>query len=386
MQLFNTLEQLKLPANQTIQYAHRGELNIMFVNPEATGGNFYKMILPFVMLKNTRVVNTAITGWSKYNPIKRFRNDDKSPISSVQILWADTIVFPFTNQPLAEFIEMAKTINPNTLVILHVDFDFIDLPKNHPLKDAFPPEKVDTIIQNILACDKVIVTNAKLAGHLITRLNEKGHEISRDKFGVQFLCVDEELMLDNVRLRPSKSEAFSLCVLAGDNQWSDIESCMPALIEAKKKHKNNLKISVFGVNKNKEGWNKIVKGLEYTPEGAVPIWKYYSKLADINPHVVLVPSDRSEFTMRSTDYKRFLDCALLGIPILTPKVNPFDVLIKHDENGYLYDNDAEFHAILDNLISQRYQPVKAGEAAKTYVEDNLSYNNDKLQRLINLLG
>ena len=386
MQLFNVLEGLKLPSYQANQYTFRSQLNVLFVNPEATGGNFYKMMLPYAVLRNTQIVSTAMTGWNKYNPVKRFRTEDKAPLHSIQIVWSDTIVLPFTNQPVHEFVEMAKTINPNTIVIMHVDFDFIDLPKTHPLKDAFGVDKVDVIINNIKACDKIIVSNAKLASHLIARLQEKGHEISRDKFGVQLLCADEELMLDGVRLKPSKDDVFTLCVLAGDNQWNDIEACIPALLEVKKKHKNNLKIVFFGINKNKEGWGKLVKGLEYIPEGAVPIWKYYAKLADINPHAVLVPSDCSEYTQRSTDYKRFIDCALLGLPIITPKTNPFDVLLKHNETGYLYQNDSELKTILDDLIANPKQPQQVGGSAKVYVEDHLSYNRDKIQRLINLLG
>lgn len=386
MQLFDVLESLKLSANQASQYVYRSKLNVLFVNPEATGGNFYKMMLPFEVLKTTSVVSTAITGWSKYNPIKRFRSDDKSPINSYQVVWSDTIVIPFTNQPLYEFMEMAKIINPNTLIHYHIDFDFIDLPKTHPLKDAFSKDKVDTIIKNIRAADKVVVTNAQLATHLITRIQEMGEEVSRDKFAVQLLCADEEVMLDGIRGTKPKDSVFNLCVLAGDNQWSDIEWCMPYLLEAKKKHKNNLKIIVFGVNKNKEGWNKIVKGLEYVPEGAVPIWKYYHKLADLNPNLVLVPSDLSEYTQRSADYKRFIDCGLLEIPIITPKCNPYDVLIKHGENGYLFENGKEFNEVLDKLIAEPNLAVQVGGAAKVYVEDNLTYNRDKLQRLINLLG
>lgn len=386
MQLFNVLDSLKLTAHQVSQYAHRSELNVLFVSPEATGANFYKMIVPYAILQNTSIVRTAITGWSKYNPIKRFRSDDKSPINSVQIVWSDTIVLPFTNQPIGDFVDMAKTINPNTMIVMHIDFDFIDLPKTHPLKDAFSLDKTTAIINNIKKVDKVIVTNNKLATYLITRLQEMGHDISRDKFGVQLLCYDEDLFLEGVNQKATKDDTFTVCVLAGDNQWSDIESCVPALIKAKKKYKNNLKILFFGINKNKEGWGKIVKGLEYTPEGAVPIWKYYHKLAELNPHLVLVPSDKSDYTLRSSDYKRFIDCAILGIPVITPKANPYDVLIKDKENGFLYDTDEDFCNILDTLIADPKLAIEAGGTAKVYAEDNLSYNRDKIQRLINLLG
>lgn len=381
------LETISLPVYQSQQYLQKGELNVLFVNPETTGANLYKMLLPYVVLKGTGVVHTAITGVERYNPTKRFRSDSRKPVNSLQVLWSDTIVIPFTNQDITEFMEMARTVNPNTKIVIHVDFDFIDLPQQHPLKDAFSQDKIDNVVKNILFADKVVVSNPALARHLLNRLPEMGHEIDRDKLGVQLLCVDPELMLDGVNLPKNKNnELFTLCVLAGDNHLADMKAAIPLLLEAKKKNRNTLKIVFFGVNKNKEPFPKMVKGLEYVPEGAVPIWKYYERLAEINPNAVFIPSDESEFSQRSNGYKRWLDASMLEIPVISPKTLPLEPLVKQNENGWLYSSEVEFHAIINNLIKHPEMCVSAGKAAKMMVDENFSYTNDKLQRLINLIG
>lgn len=387
MQLNQILDFLMEPNHQAQQYLLQSDLNVLFINPEATGANFYKIFVPFWVLKKAQPLSTAITGWTKFNPVKRFKNDSKTPIRSRQIVWADTIVIPFTNQPLKDFMEASRIVNPNTRILFHVDFDFIDIPEDHPLKEAFDTDSINNVIQNIMSCDTTVVSNPKLASHLITRLKELGHEADRDNFAVQLLCVDEETMLDGVQQPKSKDpDHFNLLVLANDNQISDMETISKALIKAKEKHGNYLKIIYFGANKNKPRFERAVKGLQYIPEGAVPVWKYYEKLAKINPNAVIIPSDRTEWSIRSTDYKRFLDCSLLKIPVLTPKVHPMDVLIENGQNGLFYESDNELLQHIDSLIGDRKLGASIGDAAYNFVENNFSYNRDKMQRIINLIG
>lgn len=387
MTLQQSLDNILYPYYQEQQYLYRSNLNVLFISPEATGGNYYRMIVPYWVLKKTGVVNTAITGWSKYNPAKRFRNEEKTPIRSKQILWADTIVFPFTNQPLKDFFEVCRTLNPNARLVYHVDFDFLEMPEKHPLKDAFTNKAVNDIIDNIVSADTTVVSNNLLATFLITKLQELGHEVDRSKFAVQILCYDDEVFLQNVDKPTDKDpEHFNLMVLAGDNQISDIKSVIDLLKEAKAKHGKTLKITFFGANKNKEGFSSMVKGLEYIPEKAVPIWNYYKKLAEINPDAVIIPSDQTEWTIRSHDYKRFIDCSILDFPTICPNCAPLNVIIKHGENGYLYNNRDEFHTVLDGLISDKALANTVGIAANDTAMQNFFYNKDKLQRLINLLG
>jgi hypothetical protein len=359
---------------------------VLFIHPEATGANFYKIFVPFWVLKQTNVVNTALSGWSKYNPIKRLRTDERFPIRSTQILWADTIVFPFTNQPLKEFYEAVKTINPNCRIVFHVDFDFLDMPQGHPLKDAFDDKSTVYALENAVYSDCAVVTNPLLATRLMTKAMELGYELNRERLAVQLLCYDDDVFMRNTSVNMDKSDLFNLVVLAGDNQILDVKATMPLIKEAKKKHGKSLKITFFGMNKNKEDFQKLVKGLEYVPEKAVPVWDYYATLNSLKADLVLIPNDGTEWSQRSHDYKRFVDCSMLNLPVITSNNAPFNVVMKDNETGFLYDTDAGFMKVLDTCIGDKNKLQEVGAAANSVVEQNFFYAQDKLQRLINLLG
>lgn len=385
------LEKLNNPAYENSQYVDNDTLHILFVNPEATGANFYKIFAPYQLLKYTKVVETALCGWRKYNPVKRFRNEDKVPISSNKIRWADSMVIPFTNDDITRFMQDCRLRqDPSRVglrIIYHIDFDFYNIPDKHPLKDAFTPEKVANVEKNLLFADSVICTSMPLLTSIVSRLRESGEEIPKDKFLCQFPTVDTDLFLgENKPITEKDKEYFNLVVIAGDNQILDLQPLIPMLKEVKKKHGKAVKVIIFGVNRNKNGFEKMVKGLEYIPVGAVPIWKYYSQLIELNPDLVVIPSDKSEFSLRSNDSKRWIDCAMLNIPTISPVESIADVRIEHGVNGYEYADGKKFLETIDELVADKSKAFEVGKVANDLCEKNFSYTTEKLQRLLNLLG
>ena len=80
------------------QFLKSGQFNILFVNPELTGNDFFKLIMPAWKLKQTEgVIATAFTSVLRYNPTKKYKNLDDYYISGRHIAWANSIVFPFSN-------------------------------------------------------------------------------------------------------------------------------------------------------------------------------------------------------------------------------------------------------------------------------------------------
>ena len=125
------------------QFLTRGyEKNILFVNPQLSKKHFYKMILPFFTLRlkdqNRTRVKTAITTISKYDPEGQLlggREVEVNEKTAKMYQWADFIVFPFTTQPLvSEVYAFIRKINPNAKIMYQIDFDYYNLPEQHPYK------------------------------------------------------------------------------------------------------------------------------------------------------------------------------------------------------------------------------------------------------------
>lgn len=383
--LQHKLNNLLIEPFNDAQFNQRNDWNILYVSCETSGANFYRILNPYNALPNTSVVSTALTYWMRYNPQKRFSIPEEHPaLTEKQLIWANTIVIPFITQPISEFVQEAKMINPEVIICYHVELDFINIPDKNPIKTFFSDEVQKTIIDNITIADKVIVTTPLLATYLLTYMQEVGIELDKKKLSVQLLLADSPLFLENVDMMPKDKAVFTLTVLATNWQMNDIDAVLPMLKNAKKKHGKALKIVFFGINKNADGFDKKMKGLEYIPEKPVPIWEYYKKLNEINSNAVLIPSDASEWTQRSADYKRFIDSSILKTPIITKNVAPYNLVATQNETSFLYDTEEQFLSLLDKLIADPAKAEAVGISANTLIIQNFSFTNDKLQKLIDL--
>ncbi len=388
-QLKQRLEALKQPGLQAAQYGYSGPLNYLFVEPELSGASFYKIVLPYYMLSSMTDMGAALTGWHPYHPIKRFQEREPVPLNSYHILWADTLILPFTLQDLTGFMEAVRTINQATRIVYHVDFDFTNVPHGTYLSYYVGHNQVRDVLGNILAADKVLTSSAPLASRLLTKMQEMGEEVTREKFGVQLLCMAPDVQMEGISQNQEqlKDDFFNLVVIAGDYQLHDLASSIPALRKMKEKHGERLKITLFGANKNRgiHEFKEMVGDLKFNYHGPVPIWSYFATLSSMAPDLVLIPCDFSDFSVVSMDYKRYLDAAMLGCPVAAPAIQVFQTIIKNGENGYLYSGLNELEPMLDQIISTP-KNIKVGQQVRDYAEANFSFNHDRLQRLINVMG
>ena len=86
--------------------------NVLFINPQLNGRHFYKYLLPYLCMYEYDAWATAVTGVDRYKPFKEYE-PIKIPLNSLQILWADVIVFPFTFDDLTESYNNLRKINAN---------------------------------------------------------------------------------------------------------------------------------------------------------------------------------------------------------------------------------------------------------------------------------
>ena len=127
--------------------------NVLFINPQLNGRHFYKYLMPYLCMYEYDAWATAITGIDKYKPIKEYESV-KIPLNSMQILWADYIVFPFTFDDLTESYKNLRKINPQVNIVFNVDFNYYELSKQHSLYNDFQDRNaIENIEKNIFYSD-----------------------------------------------------------------------------------------------------------------------------------------------------------------------------------------------------------------------------------------
>jgi hypothetical protein len=196
------------------QFTTRGtKKNILFVSPQLTSKHLYKFILPFFAFYN-KEIHPAITDLSKFDPFKQIV-DLSATLNQTEILWANYIVFPFTTQDLSKkygLYEAIREINPLAKIVFCVDFNYYEIPKEHPYSELFTFDNIkEQVEKNVLMSDLVLVTNIALHRYLIGKFTELNNEKYKLNTKVTFGCVpyliDEEIVLQNIEFESHKPEA-----------------------------------------------------------------------------------------------------------------------------------------------------------------------------------
>lgn len=198
------------------QFSRSGnEKNILFVAPQLTSKHLYKFILPFFSFYNENV-HTAITGLEKYNPFEQIVRLNTT-LNQQEILWANFIVFPFTTMDLSKqygLYEAIREVNPNCKIVFFIDFNFYNVPSDHPHKELFDfPNIIDSTERNILYSDICLTSNIQLRNYMIkkfTELSETKYSSIDDipvTFGAIPYLIDEEIVLQNIDFELYKPSA-----------------------------------------------------------------------------------------------------------------------------------------------------------------------------------
>ncbi len=155
----------------------RRQKNIVFVNPQLSNKHLYKMFLPvcwFNQIKDSNVA-TAITNISEFNTESQlFGEGEWKQLTDDMILWATSIVLPFTVQPLVmDLYARIRKINPKADIIYNVDFNFYELSEIHPFRYIFEEQTViDAVEDNMFHADTILVSSPPLQDYLFRVFEE----------------------------------------------------------------------------------------------------------------------------------------------------------------------------------------------------------------------
>ncbi len=212
---------IKNPAFFTQQFEQDAEKRILFVSPQLSGKSLYKAILPYFNLPalpnttNNVSVATAITSLDEYSlndqlisykllDIFSPENDDDNKYMMID--WATHIVFPFTLQPLHEIYAHIRTENPTCKVLFTIDFDFYNIPPEHPLFNLVDELIINILEDNVFFSDVCLVSNAYMQKLIIEKMTEL---LPTKYLNVERNAVNEEIKINFVPMLFSKNEQES---------------------------------------------------------------------------------------------------------------------------------------------------------------------------------
>jgi hypothetical protein len=202
---------IKDPVFFSQQFEQDAEKRVLFVSPQLSGKSLYKALLPFFNIKSS-VCATAITSLNEYSLkdqlisyrlLDMFSPENDDDNKYLMIDWATHIVFPFTLQPLHEIYAHIREENPECKILYTIDFDFYDIPSDHPLHNLFDELIINILEDNIYFSDVCLVSNAYMQQLIIEKMTEL---LPTKYLNVERNAVNEEIKINFVPMLFEKNE------------------------------------------------------------------------------------------------------------------------------------------------------------------------------------
>lgn len=360
--------------------------NILFINPQLNGRHFYKYLLPYLSMYEYDAWSTAITGIDRYKPNKEYE-PITIPLNSMQILWADYVVFPFTFDDLTESYNNLRKINPQINIVFNVDFNYYDLSKNHPVyKDFQSRNAVDNIEKNIFHSDLSLTTNPKLTETIL----EKFKELSESKFkdqqsyvsmGTLPLFLDTEIMLENVdldevELSLEEQSKIRVGIIATNYTWEDINAYKEQLSKVQEELGEKVQFFVYGFDgiDYHTGKSCFPENFNFIHVKPSTIVHYYKQLKNLRLDVLFIPLRKNNFNETSENYNKFLEAGLFNVPTMVYDIFPYNQIIKNGDNGILLSKKADLVERLKFFSEKKSELSRMGNNAYNYILENFTLN------------
>ncbi len=390
---FNGFEPGKLPP--------RRKQHLLYVAPQLNRAGLWKMLFQAAELDrhpDFACFVTQLLDPLQYQPL------NETEITWYQILWADKIIFPFTTTPLAELFKLIRDYKPQVKIYLHIDYNFLELPADHPQRAFYSKEQetIEAIKANIKAADRVFVANSVLAEVLQKELGAHNIVIMpllisptlANDFALQKMvekpkgCVRIAIAGEYDALR-SESAAPVIEYLHKKLTGSDIylidDFRMPEPVVKQKKTAAKTKEKDKKKGKGKEKAKPEPQLVAAPPlpviQHVIPVTERFRMLRELQPDLALIPSSGTLFQESSETYDRWLEFAWMGIPVIVQNLHFYESKMR-DENkaeyGYRAATTRDWHQLVD-VLSDQAKRLTMRAMAQEYVKLYFSFSFDKIK-------
>lgn len=367
--------------------------NVLFINPQLNGRHFYKYLMPYLSMYEYDAWATAITGIDRYKPNKEYESV-KVPLNSLQILWADYVVFPFSFDDLSEAYNNLRKINPSINIIYNVDFNYYELSKQHPVyKDFQSRNAIDNIEKNIFNSDLTLTTNTKLTEVILDKFKELSESKFKDQesyvsIGTLPLYLDKVVIMENIEstmpsLSLEEKKALRVGIIATNYTWEDLASYKEQFSKIQKELGAKVKFFVFGFDgiDNQTKKNCFPEGFNFEFVKPCTIVHYFKQLRNLQLDVLFVPLRKNTFNETSENYNKFLEAGMFNIPTMVYDIYPYNQIIKNGDNGILLSKKDDIIERLNFFSGNRAELSRIGKTANKYVSDNFSLTEQSVSIL-----
>lgn len=269
---------------------------------------------------------------------------------------SDVIVFLRPAHPMAlEMLNRAR--GSGRLVVVDLDDDLWNLPLTNPYVGYWSEASVQHVLSECVArADLVTVTTPELA-RVVERLNPNTRILPN--------MLPDAFWPDNAAQDTAK-DRLVIGWAGGGSHFADLK-LLSGVVESILSKFAHVEFAFAGIDTLPFGSHERVRSLP-----GVPIEHYPSLLADFD--IALAPVVDDRFNRSKSDLK-YLEYAMLGLPVVASSAATYTRVVRPGENGLLAGNAKDWIRHLTRLVQEPELRAALGSAARATAETRLISRN-----------
>lgn len=341
------------------------KVHLLYISPKLNATGYYRTIAPALELNKTTTHKAILTSIEKNNFTMSF--DDYASISEALIQWADYIISPSVFSDLGYLIKAIQTINSGVQLVIDIDKNYFEIPKDSPLKKKITNLHLELFKSNMAMMDFITCSNVSLVKYLRTLVLKN----TSDKKLVYYIPSlisafgYEEMPL----LKKNKSNAIRIGLI---KPIENMLSLKEVLLKIKASFKEEIEFVCLGIPHYSKEVDKLLKKLEVELHDTVGFTDYFKKLNDLELDFAILPAKGGDKNTCKNSHL-FMELSAFGIPVITSKNHSASKFIKDSKNGWVVADDLDWEAPINQFIKNKKLREELGKNALNKVWKTQSF-------------
>ncbi|MDP2183248.1 MAG: glycosyltransferase family 4 protein [Actinomycetota bacterium] len=266
-------------------------------------------------------------------------------------------IFVALRQQVPKVLEVVQYLNAmGRMTVADIDDDYWNLAPDNPARLSWNPEMLERLADIARACQVATTTTPELA-EILRRINPATTILPN-------MLPDEHWAIE-----PKDSAQSDRLVLGwggSTSHRSDVRMVGPVLVQLLDEFPE-LELHLAGAEPD---WVPAHPRIRFVD--TVPIEQYAHVLQDFD--IAVAPLVDTRFNRCKSDLK-YMEYAMLGLPVVASAVEPYTRTIRHGENGFLVKNTKGWLKSLRALIRDAELRHSIGSAGRVLAETRLMSRN-----------
>ncbi len=247
------------------------------------------------------------------------------------LYWADSVVL-VRNQDLLAQMFIRKASSAGVFCIQFFDDDVLNLPVSEVNRVQYLSWRKKAVEDGFSCTDLILSSNTALA-------EKYARLIPTNRYVTMNTAVEPNCLISPWK-RETKiiEDEIKIVYAAGANHEKLFELfILPVLPQLIKKYGRRISFTFFGVHPDLSAFEHQIK-IQYID--AMPLGQYRMTIQSGNYDIGLSPLEFNKFNQYKY-FNKFIEYTIAGIVGIYSRVLPYTLIVKHEKNGFLADNDVD---------------------------------------------